>query len=86
MEVMDSKITLSFDEDVIKKAKVYAKSQGISLSRLTEMLLRRVTEQGYDNLDEIPISGWVSELAEGKAIYRKRGAGSRKDEYYESKR
>jgi hypothetical protein len=83
---MDSKITLSFDQQIIEKAKAYAKSQNISLSRLTEMLLRRITDEGYSNLDEIPISDWVTELAEGKAEYRKRSKRSVKDEYYNSKR
>jgi hypothetical protein len=36
---MDAKITLSFDETVIKKAKRYAENNNISLSRLTEFLL-----------------------------------------------
>jgi uncharacterized protein YggE len=34
---MDAKITLSFDENIIDKAKDYAESKGISLSRLTEI-------------------------------------------------
>jgi hypothetical protein len=33
---MDAKITLSFDESVIKRAKPYAENNNISLSRLTE--------------------------------------------------
>jgi hypothetical protein len=40
---MDAKVTLSFNAIVVEKAKVYAESQGISLSRLTEILLRRLT-------------------------------------------
>ena len=33
---MDAKVTLSFDAQIIEKAKTYAQSQGLSLSRLTE--------------------------------------------------
>ena len=39
---MDAKITLSFDESVINKAKRFASEQNISLSRLTEFLLSKV--------------------------------------------
>jgi antitoxin component of RelBE/YafQ-DinJ toxin-antitoxin module len=40
---MDSKITLSFDESVISKAKKYAEKNNISLSRLIEFLLKKIT-------------------------------------------
>lgn len=83
---MDSKITLSFDRQIIERAKEYAKSQNISLSRLTELLLRRVTDEGFSSLDEIPISDWVTELAEGKVEYRKSRKKPLKEEYFDSKR
>jgi hypothetical protein len=35
--MMDAKITLAFDEQVIKEAKAFAKRNNVSLSRLTEM-------------------------------------------------
>ena len=44
---MDAKITLSFDESVIKEAKNYAENNYISLSRLTEFLLRKVTSNSF---------------------------------------
>lgn len=40
---MDSKITLSFDESAINRARKYAAKNHISLSRLTEFLLKKVT-------------------------------------------
>jgi hypothetical protein len=43
MKTMDAKITLSFDKNVIEKAKAYAEENNISLSRLTEFLLSKVT-------------------------------------------
>ena len=39
---MDSKITLSFDQQVIEQAKEFAAANNISLSRLTEFLLSKV--------------------------------------------
>jgi hypothetical protein len=38
---MDSKITLSFDELVIDKAKKYAAKNNISLSRLTKFFIKK---------------------------------------------
>lgn len=85
---MDAKITLSFDADVIEKAKAYADSQGISLSRLMEVLLRRVTYNGgYRNIEDVPIANWVQTVSEGEAEYitpRKRK--NMKEEYYNSKK
>ncbi len=86
---MDAKITLSFDEDVIKKAKKYADNNNISLSRLVEFLLKKVTHSGYHSLEDYPIADWVSQVAEGEATYqtaRKRGRKSAKSEYFSSKK
>jgi hypothetical protein len=41
---MDSKLTLSIDKDVARKAKVYARSNGRSLSDLVENYLKLLTE------------------------------------------
>jgi hypothetical protein len=84
---MDAKITLSFDTNIIDKAKRYAESQGISLSRLTETLLRKATFGGYTNIEDIPVAGWVHTLSEGEAEYTKpRKRKAMKDEYYKSKK
>lgn len=85
---MDSKITLSFDTEVIKVAKNYAKRQGISLSRLTEYLLRKVADNNYTPIESLPVSDWVSLLSEGDAEYvtKKRGRKSLKDEFYKSRK
>ena len=40
---MDSKLTLSIDKDIARKAKVYAKSNGRSLSDLVENYLKLLT-------------------------------------------
>jgi len=85
---MDAKITLSFDEDVIRNAKKYATSQNISVSRLVEFLLRKTTMAQYSSLEEFPIAEWVSQVAEGPAEYRtrKRTSKEMKNEYFSSKR
>ena len=66
---MDSKITLSFDKKVIERAKKYAESNNISLSRLMEFLLDKITTNNYSSLEELPISDWVNAVAEGPAEY-----------------
>jgi hypothetical protein len=85
---MDAKITLSFDEDVIEKAKRFADRQNISLSRLTEMLYRKITSSNYATLEDLPISSWVNEIAAGEAEYKtkQRSKKSMKKEYYKSRR
>ena len=85
---MDSKITLSFDEGVIKEAKSYAKRHGMSLSRLTEYLLQKVADNSYTPIEELPVSDWVSKLSEGEAAYltKKRGRKSLKNEFYNSRK
>ncbi|WP_153798120.1 DUF6364 family protein [Foetidibacter luteolus] len=67
---MDAKITLSFDAEVVEAAKEYAEKQGISLSGLTEFLYRKVTRYSYRRIDDLPVSEWVSMVAEGPAEYK----------------
>ena len=85
---MDSKITLSFDEKIIGKAKKFAAANNISLSRLIEFLLKKVTASGYNSLEDFPISDWVSQVSEGEAVYhtKKRTRKSAKSEYFSSKK
>ena len=54
---MDAKITLSFDEQVILDAKEYA--NGISLSRLTEFLFRKIVSGQFKELEDFPVSDWL---------------------------
>jgi antitoxin component of RelBE/YafQ-DinJ toxin-antitoxin module len=85
---MDSKITLRFDETIIKKAKKYAAANNISLSRLIEFLLKKITTSGYYSLEDFPIADWVSQVAEGDAVYqtKKRTGKSLKAEYFTAKK
>jgi len=85
---MDSKITLSFNESIANKAKRYAEKNNISLSRLVEFLLDKVTSSGYTSYEEFPVSDWVSQVAEGEATYqtKARSRKSLKKEFYSSKK
>ncbi len=81
---MDAKITLSFDESVIVRAKKYADENNISLSRLMEFLLDKITSKNYRSLEDMPVSEWVNSVAEGQAEYkiRKRSRKEMKNEFY----
>lgn len=85
---MDSKITLSFDEAVITKAKRYAEANNISLSRLIEFLLKKVTSSHHQSFEDFPIADWVHQVAEGQAEYhtKKRTRKAVKSEYFNAKR
>jgi len=85
---MDAKITMSFDASVIDKAKEYAENHGMSLSRLTEVLLRKVVAGNYRNIEDMPVSDWVTMVSEGEVEYhtRSRGRKKLKDEYYNGKK
>ena len=85
---MDAKITLSFDENVINKAKRYAENNNISLSRLTEFLLNKVTSNSYQSLEDLPISDWVSIVAEGEVEYQTKAKKNKdlKAEYFKNKK
>lgn len=67
---MDAKVTLSFNKSVIERAKQYAEKHNMSLSRLMELVLDKITSNQYASLEEFPISDWVNEVAEGPAQYR----------------
>lgn len=85
---MDAKITLSFDELIINKAKLYAVDNNISLSRLTEFLLNKVTSKSYQSLEDFPIADWVSMVSEGQAEYQTKPRKSKdlNAEYFKSKK
>lgn len=57
---MDSKVTLSFNGEIIGKAKRFAEQNNISLSRLTEFLYKQITTGEYKSLDELQVADWVN--------------------------
>lgn len=85
---MDAKVTLSFDKNVIEQAKKFAAEHNISLSRLTEFLYYQITTGHYQQLEEMPISDWVQEVAEGRAEYKTRSVSRQdlKDEFFQSRK
>lgn len=84
---MDAKITLSFNESIAAKAKRYAEKNNISLSRLVEHLLDKVTSSGYSSFEDFPIADWVNQVAEGETVYKKRASRKAlKNKYYTSKK
>jgi hypothetical protein len=85
---MDAKITLSFDEKVIEKAKDFAAKNNMSLSRLTEHFYRNITNGHYKHLEDIPIADWVNQVAEGEVVYlrKNRSRKEAKKEYFESRK
>lgn len=85
---MDAKVTLSFNATVIEQAKEYAESHGLSLSRLTELLLKKVIATGqHHNIEHIPIEDWVSMVAEGSAEYNAKPLSKKKKAaFYESRK
>jgi hypothetical protein len=82
---MDAKVTLSFDQEVIHAAKVFAEKNNISLSRLTEFLLRQITSDQYSSIEDLPIADWISVVAEGEAEYRTKPRKISKTDFYEKK-
>lgn len=85
---MDTKITLSFDESAISKAKKYAEENNISLSRLTEFLYNKVTGSHHSSLEDYPIAEWVNMLSEGEVEYQHKPKESKKlsSAYFKNKK
>ncbi len=52
---MDRKLTLSLDESIIESAKIYAKSNSISLSKLVESYLSVLTKKKTENIEITPL-------------------------------
>lgn len=80
---MDAKLTLSFNQEIINKAKEFADKNNISLSRLIEHLLAKVVDKPYQSLEDFPISDWVNMVADGQALYQiKSSRKKQKDEFF----
>jgi len=61
---MDTKLTLSVDKHVIEKAKEYAKSQKISLSRLIESYLASLISEKTRDIEITPLVESLSGVIE----------------------
>lgn len=74
---MDTKLTLKLDEDIIEKAKLYARKKNTSLSQLVESYLNLLTqEQTAPEITPLvkSLSGVISlsHAADPKSEYKKR--------------
>ena len=58
---MDKKLTLSLNQQIIDKAKKYAKSNGTSLSKMIESYFQALTSK-FEKEDDIQISPLVESL------------------------
>ncbi len=88
---MDAKVTLSFDAEVIERAKVLCDDLGISLSRFTEIVYSKALEYGRPaSIEELPVSAWVQAVAEDGIVYvsptRKKSRSEIKKEFFESRK
>lgn len=83
---MDAKVTLSFNKEVIEKAKRYAEKHNMSLSRLMELILSNITTNQYASLEDLPVSDWVSMLSEGETEYTKTKSRSQIKSEYRSRK
>lgn len=61
---MDKKLTLSLNEEVIERAKLYAKQNKISLSKLIESYLRAIVENRTKELEITPLVKSLSGVIE----------------------
>lgn len=53
--IMDTKLTIRLDNDVIERAKSYARSQNISVSRMIESYLDSVTQIKSKDIEITPL-------------------------------
>jgi len=53
--IMDSKLTLKLNENIIQQAKQYAKSNNISLSRMIENYLQALTSTNKTTIKTSPL-------------------------------
>jgi hypothetical protein len=70
---MDTKLTLSLDKIIIEKAKNYAKSQEISLSKLIESYLSSLTSKTHSDIEITPLVESLSGVVELTEDFDARG-------------
>lgn len=60
---MNTKLTLKLNQEIIEKAKIYASSKNMSLSRIVEFYLQSLTSENPK--DDFDISPFVKSMATG---------------------
>ena len=69
---MDSKLTLKLNESVIERAKLYAKENNVSLSRMIESYLQAITLRNKNRIKITPLVKSLTGVIElEKTDYRK---------------
>jgi hypothetical protein len=79
---LNSKLTLSLNSQVIELAKVYAKSNKTSLSKLIEFYLSSLTVSGKKQIEITPLVKSLSGLLDGTAENWKKDYGDYLEEKY----
>ena len=78
--IMDSKLTLKLNENVIERAKKYASNKKLSLSRLIENYLDSLTREQNNDFE---ISPFVKSISSGKSIPANIDGKTLREEYTE---
>lgn len=65
---MDTKLTLKLDQEIIEKAKEYAKNKNTSLSKLIENVLSRMTASDDFNAKITPLVDSLSGIIDANKI------------------
>jgi hypothetical protein len=60
---MDTKLTLRLNDDVIGRAKIYAKKHRTSLSKMIESYLDSLTRENENEDEKLPITPLVESLS-----------------------
>ncbi len=71
---MDRKLTLSLNSSVIENAKIYAKNNNISLSKLIESYLAALTKSDENTTELTPLVKNLSGVIELDAHFDEKGA------------
>ena len=80
--IMNTKLTLNVNKNVINRAKAYAAARRVSLSKLVENYLKSISENSSDTLFLTPLTKELSRIVKNKAnIDYKKG----KEDYLISK-
>ena len=68
---MDAKLTLKLDNSIIERAKIYAKENNISLSKLIENYLQAVTISKKEKVEISPLVESLTGVINLEEDYRK---------------
>jgi hypothetical protein len=65
-KLMNTKLTLNIDKNIINKAKTYASTQHISLSRLVEEYLKSLSSRSNESIHIGPITKELSKIVKNR--------------------